>query len=68
MSPLSHHFFCEVFIGGRYHRDIKAMKILASNSMNFRIGDILKNWQIWCASANILNTTFFLITSVSNNL
>ena len=36
----------EIFASGRYHRVMKALKILASNSKHFRIGGILKKWQI----------------------
>ena len=61
--------FFEIFTSGRYHRDMKALKILASNSNHFRIYGIFKKWQIgWRASNDILNTTFSLITSVSKNL
>ena len=37
MSPLSHGFFFEIVTIGRYHRKMKALKILASNSKQFRI-------------------------------
>ena len=45
MSPLSREFF-EIFTSGRYQRDIKTLKILASNSRLFRIYGIFKKWQI----------------------
>ena len=53
----------------RYHRDMKILKILASDSKHFKIYSIFKNWQIGagCAPADILNTAFSLISSVSNN-
>ena len=51
---------------GRYHRDLKALKTLVSNSKHFRISGIFKTWQIWCPRNDILNITFSLITSVSN--
>ena len=39
MSPLPHGFF-KKFSCGRYHRDMKILKILASNSKPFRVYDI----------------------------
>ena len=45
MSPLPHGFF-RIFISGRYHRDMKIPKILASNSKQFRVYGILKQLQI----------------------
>ena len=38
--------FFGIFTNSRYHRDMKAMKILASNSKHFKIYSILKKWQI----------------------
>ena len=38
--------FLEIFTSSRYHRDMKALKILASNSKHFRIYGIFKKWQI----------------------
>ena len=38
--------FLETFTSGRYHRDIKVLNILASNSKWFRVYDILKKLQI----------------------
>ena len=38
--------FCEIFTSGRYHRDMKALKILTSNSKYFRIYGTFKKWQI----------------------
>ena len=39
MSPLPHGFF-KKFTSGRYHRDMKILKILASSSKQFRVYDI----------------------------
>ena len=36
----------DIFTSGRYHRNMKALKILASNSKHFRIYGILKKWQV----------------------
>ena len=38
--------FLEIFTSGRYHRDMKIMKILASSSKQFRVYGILKELQI----------------------
>ena len=38
--------FLEIFTSGRYHRDMKILKILASNAKQFRIYGILKKLQI----------------------
>ena len=38
--------FLEIFISSRYHRDMKILKILASNSKWFRVSGIFKKWQI----------------------
>ena len=38
--------FFEVFTSGRYHRDMKALKMLASNSKHLRIYGIFKKCQI----------------------
>ena len=35
--------FFEIFISGRYHRDMKILKILASNSKRFRVYGIFKH-------------------------
>ena len=45
MSPLSHGFF-KIFSIGRYHRDMKALKILAYNSEHFGIDGTFNKWQI----------------------
>ena len=39
MSALPHGFF-KKFTSGRYHRDMKILKILASSSKQFRVYDI----------------------------
>ena len=39
-------YFFEIFTSGRYHRDMKALKILASNSKHFRIYGISIKQQI----------------------
>ena len=56
MSPLSHVFFL-IFTSRRYHRDMKALKIVASNLLEFMIFLKMTNW---FASADILNTTISL--------
>ena len=38
--------FLEIFTSRRYHRDIKTLKILASNSKWFRVYGIFKKLQI----------------------
>ena len=38
--------FLEIFNSGRYHRDMKILKILASNSKRFRVFGIFEKWQI----------------------
>ena len=45
MSPLPHGFL-KVFTNGKYHRDMKILKILASNSKQFRVYGILKQLEI----------------------
>ena len=52
--------FFEFFTNGRHHRDMKILKILASNSKQFQFYGIFLKWQIeaGCTPANILNTTF----------
>ena len=45
MSPLPHGFF-KKFTSGRYHRDMKILKILASNSKRFRVYGIFKKLHI----------------------
>ena len=36
----------EIFTSGRYHRDMKALKILASNPNHFKMYRIFNKWQI----------------------
>ena len=38
--------FLEIFASSRYHRDVKILKILASNSKWFRVYGIFKKLQI----------------------
>ena len=38
--------FFEIFASGRYHRDMKILKILASNSKRLRVYGIFKKLQI----------------------
>ena len=38
--------FFEIFTSARYHRDMKILKILASNSKRFTFYGIFKTWQI----------------------
>ena len=45
MSPYLMDFL-EIFTSGRYHRDMKILKILASNSKQFRVYSIFKKLQI----------------------
>ena len=45
MSLLPHGLL-EIFTKGRYHRDMKIQKILASNSKRFRVYGIFKRWEV----------------------
>ena len=56
MSPLPHRFFRN-FFSGRYHRDMKIVKILASNSKQFRVYGIFKKLQIDDDKGGPPNTT-----------
>ena len=38
--------FLEIFTSGSYDRDMKILKILASNSKQVRVYGIFKKWQI----------------------
>ena len=38
--------FSEYFASGSYNRDMKTLKILASNSKPVRVYEIFKKWQI----------------------
>ena len=38
--------FLEIFTSGRYHRDMKVLKILASNFRRFRVSGIFKKLQV----------------------
>ena len=42
---LTSWIFLEIFTSGRYHRDMKIVKILASNSKQFRVYGMLKQLQ-----------------------
>ena len=53
MSPLSYERFFEIFTSGRYHRDMKALKTLASKSKHFRIYGTFNKWKI-----GVLQLTF----------
>ena len=67
MLPLSHGFFFEIFTSGRHQRDMKALKILASKSNNFKIYGTFNKWQIGVPRLRF-SILLFLIISVSNNL
>ena len=56
MSPCLMDFL-EIFTSGRYHRDTKILKILASNSKQFRIYGIFKKLQIDDDKGKPPNTT-----------
>ena len=62
--------FFEICTSDRYHRDMKILKMLASNSKRLRFYSIFKKWKIGNgnALANILNTTSSQITSAQNKL
>ena len=38
--------FLEIFTSGRYHRDMKILEILASNTKRFRVYGIFKKLQV----------------------
>ena len=38
--------FLESFASGRYHRDMKTLKILAPNTKRFRVYGIMNKWKI----------------------
>ena len=48
MSPLPHELMdlLEIFTSGWYHKDMKTLKILASNSKQFKVNGIFKKRQI----------------------
>ena len=56
--------FLKIFTIGRYHRDMKILKVLASNSKRFRVYGIFKKRQIDDDREGRLNTTLSWITSV----
>ena len=49
--------FLEISTSGRYHRDMKILKILASNSKRFRVYGIFKKLQIDGDKGGPPNTT-----------
>ena len=49
--------FLEIFTSGKYHRDMKILKILASNSKRFRVYGILKKLQVDDDKEGLPNTT-----------
>ena len=53
----------EIFASGRYHRDTKILKILASNSKWFRVYGNFKKFQIDDYNGGPPNTTISSITS-----
>ena len=38
--------FFEIFTSGKYHRDMKALKVLVPKPNHFKIYGIFKKWQI----------------------
>ena len=56
MSPYLMDFL-EIFTSGRYHRNMKILKIVASNSKRFRVYGILKKLQIDDDKGGPPNTT-----------
>ena len=60
MSP---YLLTLIFASSRYHRDMKILKILASNSKWFRVYGIFKKLQIDDDKGGLPNTTISEITS-----
>ena len=56
--------FLEIFTSGKYQRDMKILKILATNSKRFRVYGISKKLQIDDDKVGPPNTTISEITSV----
>ena len=50
--------FLEILASGRYHRDMKILKILASNSKRFTVYGIFKTLQIDGDKGGPQDTTF----------
>ena len=48
--------FLEIFTSGGYHRDMKILRILASNSKRFRVYGIFKKLQIDDDKGGLPNT------------
>ena len=62
ISGSCHHYlmdFSEIFTSERYHRDMKALKILASNSKHFRICGTLINDKLVCLGWHFKYYFFF---------
>ena len=55
--------FLEIFTSGRYDREMKILKILASNSKRFRFYGIFKKIQIDDGKGEPPNATISSITS-----
>ena len=55
--------FLEISARDRYHKDMKILKILASNPKRFRVYGIFKKLQIDDDKRGTPNTTISLITS-----
>ena len=59
--------FFEIFTGGRYHRDMKILKILASNSKWFKVYGIFRNDKlIMIGGGQIFKTEYNLQHSTRN--
>ena len=55
--------FLEILTSGRYHRDMKILKILASNSTRFRFYGIFEKLEIDDDNGGLPNTTISWVTS-----
>ena len=53
----------EIFISARYHRDMKILKILTSNSKRFRVYGFFEKFQIDVDKGGLPSTTISWITS-----
>ena len=60
--------FLEIFTSGRYHRDMKILKILAFNSKRFRVYGIFKTLQIDDDKGGTPNTTITVFSFYSRKL
>ena len=54
--------FLEIFVSVRYRRDMKILKILASNSKRFRVYGIFKKLQIDDDKGGLPNTRIYWTT------